>query len=800
MTMKLIKFFTTLMIANALVCLAQGQSSPTGTIKGKVIDKATKQSLPGATISIKETQTGTSADTSGAFVLKKMPEGVYTLVVSYVGYQEKTVHDVQVIRNKTNYLEIEVEEAIAALNEVVVTSHKFENVRMAPVSSYGFSREEIARNPGAQGDIFRAIGMLPGVSSSGGEYSAIAVRGQGTRDNVYMVDDIPMTQVGHLEGYPSSETGFNDPNGGRFSLFAPRVIDNAEFQGGGFNAQYGRRSASYLGLGIKDGNIENPIIDGQLDLMGLTVNYDGPSYLFKNTGLFLSARYQNLQQVENIANMKDLGVPNYQDLIFKSTSRLSAKNTLSVIAIYSPEAFKRTVDNVKEDKELNNLLVINSNKSNAVVGINLRTLMNRNSYFKNILYYTRFKSNSSFGKSYPETDQFGSLIDGSNIPYEEGTRKSIYSESKIGFRSIHSIRFANTSNLTTGVDLDRVDLNNNRKLSRMDTSYVFNSTDSRPNPLNYYTLVDPALYNADANKHAYDASAYINYSFVLLKKISFNAGLRYDYTGFADQSAISPRLNGSFQWNETNSINFAAGIFYQDPVYSEIADQPSTKKLKEEKVAQFIIGYKKYFTPDLKLTIESWYKDFDNLIVRPVNNQAEQTNSGEGSAYGFDINFTKRLSSKMHGQIGYSYMTSKRNNHDGMGEYDFDFSQPHQVNFLLGYKPNNHWILSAKFRYSTGKPNDRYVVYNNIFNNPNNLRYSQKIIVRNSERLPDFISLDVRADYKFQLHSLNLTAFIDIVDILNRQNVNGRSFNYITGNTYNDGISIFPTFGLKFQL
>lgn len=798
--MKLLMLFTMLITCNALLYSVQGQSIPSGTIKGKIIDKATKQSLPGATISIKETQTGTSADTSGAFVLKKVPEGVYTLVISYVGYQEKTVHDVQVIRNKTNYVAVEVEEAIAALNEVVVTSHKFENVRMAPVSSYGFSREEIARNPGAQGDIFRAIGMLPGVSSSGGAYSAIAVRGQGTRDNVYMVDDIPMTQVGHLEGYPSSETGFNDPNGGRFSLFAPRVIDNAEFQGGGFNAQYGRRSASYLGLGIKEGNKENPIVDGQLDLMGLTVNYDGPSYIFKNTGLFLSARYQNLQQVENIANMKDLGVPNYQDFIFKSTSQLGSRNTLSVIATYSPEAFERTVNNVKEDKDLNNLLVINSNKSNTVVGINLRTLMGRYSYWKNVLYLTNFTANSSFGKSFPQTDSEGKLMSGSTIPFEDGTRKTIYTESNFGFRSIHSIRFANSSNLTTGIDLDRVELNNNRKLLHTDTSYVFNSTDFRPVPLQYYTLVAPAAFNADVNKSSYNASAYVNYSFLIAKKISINAGIRYDYNGFADQSTISPRLSGSFLLNETNSINFATGIFYQDPVYSEVADQPSNKKLKEEEVAQFILGYKKYFTPDLKLTVEGWYKNFTKMIVRPVSGEAEQNNSGDGFAYGVDMNITKRLAKKIHGQVGYSYMVSKRNNHDGLGEYDFTFSQPHQFNFLVSYKPNKRWVLSSKFRYATGKPTDEYIVHTDIFNNPLNIRYSEEITSRNTVRLPDFISLDIRADYRFQLHQLNLTAFVDIVDILNRQNVNGRSFNYITGNTYNDGISIFPTFGLKFQL
>lgn len=230
-------------------------------------------------------------------------------MASFIGYQEKTIIDVSVIRNKTNYVEIEIEESHQSLKEVVVSTFKYENSPLTPISTYGFSREEISGNPGAQGDIFRAIGMLSGVSSSGGQFSAIAVRGQGTRDNIYMVDDIPVTELGHLEG----NGGFNDPNGGRFSIFAPRVIDNAQFQGGGIAAQYGRRSASYLGLGIKEGNKEDFTIDGQLDLLGVAINYDGPSYMHKNTSLFVSARYQDFRQLLKFIDEKGVGSPRYAD-------------------------------------------------------------------------------------------------------------------------------------------------------------------------------------------------------------------------------------------------------------------------------------------------------------------------------------------------------------------------------------------------------------------------------------------------------------------------------------------------------
>ena len=793
--MKKDKLIITALFIFSFFAITSAQERLTGTIKGKVIDKATKQTVPGATILIKETQQGAFTDSTGVFTIARVNEGVYQLMASFVGYQEKAINDISVIRNKTNYIEIEIEETQLALKEITVKALRYENSPRAPVSTYGFSREEISRNPGAQGDIFRAIGMLPGVSSSGGQYSAIAVRGQGVRDNIYMVDDIPITELGHLEG----NGAFNDPNGGRFSIFAPRVIDNAQFQGGGIAAQYGRRSASYLGLGIKEGNKEDFVIDGQLDLLGFNVNYDGPSYMLKNTSLFVSARYQNFREVIKLVGINGLGLPKYADFIFKSTSQFGMKNKLSVIAIVSPDEYLKEVNDVMEQTEISDAAVTHVNTQKYIFGLNLRTLTSKNSYLKNVLYYTQKESDVQYGMSYPETDSNGNLLNKDNIPVENDLRTIKYTETKIGYRSIYTINFANHSKLVSGIDLDRTKLTNHRKLSRLDTSYVFGANDFRPSPTQYYTIIDPIYFNAAFNDAAYNASAYIDYSFLIFKKITLNTGARYDYTGFSCEHTFSPRLSGSFQLNATNSINFATGIFYQDPVYSEIADQPKSKKLKEERVIQSILGYKKQFSPDLKLTIEGWYKSFDKMVVRPLSNYSEQTNEGTGWASGIDVNVTKRLTKKIHGQIGYSYMQSKRDDHDGLGEYDFSFSQPHQVNFLLSYKANNHWILSTKFRYATGKPTDKLIVHFDIFNNPNYIRYSEETIGKNSERLADFVSLDVRADYRFKIKPTGLTFFVDIVNIMNRSNQNDRYVNIFSGKAIYDGLAIFPSFGLKFE-
>jgi hypothetical protein len=79
------------------------------------------------------------------------------------------------------------------------------------------------------------------------------------------------------------------------------------------------------------------------------------------------------------------------------------------------------------------------------------------------------------------------------------------------------------------------------------------------------------------------------------------------------------------------------------------------------------------------------------------------------------------------------------------------------------------------------------------------MRYSKEIVGRNESRLPDFSSLDLRINYSFNYKKSKLTAFVDIVNILNKQIANNENFNSLNGKNYYEGLAIFPTGGLKFE-
>lgn len=773
----------------------------TGNLKGKIIDQITKQPIIGANILLANTSLGAATDTSGVFEVNKIPAGNYSVTISSVGYQTRKITDIVINPNKTYYSEFELLEETNKLQEVSVRVYKGEVNPLTPVSTFSMSREEIFRNPGAQGDIMRALAILPGVTSSGSQFSAIAARGQGTQDNIYMVDDIPMFTLAHLEA-EGFNSGFNDPNGGRFSIFAPKIIDNVTFQNGGFDATNGRRSSSYLSLGIKEGNKASWSFSGQFDLLGATFVADGP--ISKKTSVFASARYQNFAALTNLLNVSSVGAISFGDYLIKTTTELSKKNKLSFIVMVNPERPYRNIDdvssgvNINEDNSAGTLL-FNHKGNKTLVGLNLRTLLSNSSYWKNVLYYRSSTVDNNFGRYTPSLDAEGNIIDPQFGHFENDLRHITNNQQEIGYRSIYTKRY-NKLTLTAGVDAMVVNLEYERRLKRTDTLFTFRSTDIRPNPNQYYQIVVPSLFNTAYNNSAFNGAGYVSLSWQLTDKITLNPGVRLDYFGFNEAAHISPRISGSIALDEKQSINFASGLYFQDIAYADVASQAIGNKLKNEEAFHNILGYKMQFSPDLKFVAEGWHKQLFYMVVQPNRAQSQLNNDGDGYAYGADFNLIKRLSRKYFGQVGYSYMVSKRNDNNGQGEYDYTFSVPHTFTALASYKPNDKWLFSAKFRYSTGRPTDEYIVHQNVLNNLQNPTYSQEITAINGKRLPDYMALDVRVDYYKQMRSGTFSAFLDLANFNQRFNVANEIFVPQTGKVFNIGLGVFPTFGVRFEI
>src|SRR4051794_37397065 len=92
------------------------------SITGKVISQEDKSGIPGVSVLIKGTSTGTVTDATGTFKLS-VPANA-TLSISFVGFTTEEV----VVGNQTN-IDVTLIPDIKSLSEVVVTGYTTENRR-----------------------------------------------------------------------------------------------------------------------------------------------------------------------------------------------------------------------------------------------------------------------------------------------------------------------------------------------------------------------------------------------------------------------------------------------------------------------------------------------------------------------------------------------------------------------------------------------------------------------------------------------------------------------------------------------
>mgnify|MGYP005838533419 FL=1 len=91
-----------------------------GVIRGQVMDRDTREGLPGANIVVQGTTLGAATDIEGRYEIANVPAGTYTVSVSYVGYRSAQ-QQVSVAAGATVTLNFLLEPDVRGLEEIVVT-------------------------------------------------------------------------------------------------------------------------------------------------------------------------------------------------------------------------------------------------------------------------------------------------------------------------------------------------------------------------------------------------------------------------------------------------------------------------------------------------------------------------------------------------------------------------------------------------------------------------------------------------------------------------------------------------------
>jgi outer membrane receptor for ferrienterochelin and colicins len=122
------KFILTVFLS---VATSVGLYAQNFVIRGKVSDD--KNPLTGVTVKVKELPNGTSTDATGNFTLEKIPNGNYTLLISFIGYLKQEV-SVVVNNQDVTLADIILKEDYLQLEKVVITATRNEVLRKdAPI-------------------------------------------------------------------------------------------------------------------------------------------------------------------------------------------------------------------------------------------------------------------------------------------------------------------------------------------------------------------------------------------------------------------------------------------------------------------------------------------------------------------------------------------------------------------------------------------------------------------------------------------------------------------------------------------
>ncbi len=733
-----------IVLANLFIAISFAQ---TGIIKGRVVNAISNEPVMFANILVVGTDMGETTDIDGYYTLSGLEPGVYDIQISYIGFKEQTIYEIQVTNNRPTIIDVPLEEYAEQLEEVVVKASPFKKTEESPVSLRTIGITEIKRNPGGNRDISRVVQNLPGVTSPSSFRNDLIIRGGAPNENRFYLDDIEVPNINHFATQGAS--------GGPVGLINVDFIKSVDFFSGAFPANRGNTMSSVFNFRQKDGRDDRLGFTATVGASDLGLTLEGP--LGEKTTFLLSARRSYLQFLFQALGLPFL--PTYNDFQTKVKHRINEKNEIYFVGLGAIDQFQLNLDaNETESQQffLNNLPV--SPQWNYTNGLVYKNYSDKG--------YTTFvlSRNMLNNESFKYKDNDDSSEDNLILDY-----KSQEIENKL--RVERTQRFGSYK-LVFGAGYEFVRYNNS----------TFNKIFT---PTGALTV----NYASDFNMHKYGFFGQISRSW-LDERLILSLGLRGDANSFSDDMSnpleqLSPRLSLAYALTDRFSVNFNTGIYYQLPAYTVMGYQEDNRFINKENGIKYIeskhlvAGLEYNTASSSKITLEGYYKTYDNypFLLRDslslanlggdfgVIGNEPATPTSKGRAYGLELLFQQRLYKGFYGITSYTLGFSEFEDKNG----DFApsaWDARHIVNFTLGKQFKGDWEAGINWRFQTGLPYSP-------FRADSDLVLSWDVLGR---ALPDYNQLNtlrtdnsnvinIRVDKKWYFNKWNLNLYLDVQNI-----------------------------------
>lgn len=729
-----------------LCCLCWNVFATEYQIKGVVIDKSTRQPLEFVNVLVVGLGIGASTDANGNFLITQVPPGIYRLQASFLGYKTELTPEYRV-NHVTPYVQIELEEENASLNEVVVTASPFQKVPESPVSLRVIGLQEIEKAPGANRDISKVVQNYPGVAFSPiGYRNDLIVRGGGPSENRFYLDGVEIPNINHFSTQGAS--------GGPVGLIDADLIRSVKFYSGAFPADKGNALSSVLDFSLRDGDMERNSLKATLGASEVSLSSNG--HIGNKTSYLVSVRQSYLQALFKILGLPFL--PAYTDASFKIKTRFNSHNELSLLGLGGIDRMKLNLGIEGEDAEYMLSYLPEINQETYTVGGVYRHYSQR--HVQSIVLSQSYLNNRNV--KYRDNDESSE----ENLTLRLG---SIEQETKL--------RMENTSSWSVWKVKAGFDLNYSRYKSN-EYRKVF------ANALREYD------YHTDLSLWRWGMFASVDYA-APDKSFTASMGVRTDGNNYSDKMKelwrqLSPRLSVSYRLIEGLTLSGHVGLYYQLPSYTALGFKGEegeyvNRHLDYISVSQESLGLSWTPNENMELSVEGFYKlyghmpfslsdqiplsckgnDYGTIGNEPLSSEAK------GRSYGVELMFKWLLTQKLN--LSSSLTIFKSEFKDGeQGSYvPSAWDNRFILNMSGTYNFPKHWSLGAKVSCIGGSPYTPYDVEKSSLVEAWNVQgrayydYSRY----NQERLPVFGQLDVRVDKTFYLKKCMLGFYLDIQNI-----------------------------------
>ena len=743
------------------------------TIRGRVIDKATQQPMPGANVIVLNTDPvkGAVTDADGWFKLNDIALGRISVDISFIGYRHATYHNLFLISGKEMILTIELEEEVQHVGEAVVKASRQKerpNNDMALISARSFTVEETEKYAGSRGDVARMASAYAGVSFANDSRNDIVIRGNSPAGLLWRLEDIDLPNPNHFAE--------NGTTGGPVSMLNNNVLRNSDFLTGAFPAEYGNALSGVFDLKMRNGNNEQFEHMFQVGFNGLELGSEGPLSKNHKSSYLANYRFSVMDFVSLLGvNFGTTGVPHYQDLTFKLNFPVK-KGLVTCFGIGGISSVAM-LDSKAKDVSLytNEGQDLYNGSTMGASGISWLRYFSSNTYAKFIL--SGFYQNG------------GTEID----TLDADKNKTRYfdhsiSEYRLTFSAFTGTKFNAALSSKAGLIIDQMGYD-------MKTlQYDYDSL----------RMITRLRENKGLGEGGYLIRGFLQLNVKMTDQWIFTPGIHLLYYTLTGIPSIEPRMGVSWIYGENRSINlgygthakthtlgtYFLGSYLPDGQYVE-----TNTDLGYTRSQQVVLGHDWNIRENLRLKTELYYQYLYDVPVEQqpsyfsilntgagwgVGASDSLVNEGTGRNYGIEITFEKFLSKGYYYLITGSLFDSKYEGSDGV-ERNTAFNGNYVFNALAGkeftIKEKSMLTVDLKVTWAGGT---RYI--------PLDIEKSmeEKASVYDldhpyEDKYTDYFKADIKFGYKMNGRHITQEYLFFIENVTNHKNVFYQMYKKSTG-------------------